>query len=89
VKVFSILPAATEKPQAQAAREIRRDASSLLNHCVGVVVVDRFIVLRLDPIPFYPAVFIGHGSDITDQIFDEHRALVGALRDRFFVRPLQ
>jgi hypothetical protein len=71
-------------------KDVRNDpaSSSLFDHRVGVVVVDRFVVFRLDPVPIDPRVFIGHDRNIADQIFDEDRVIVGPFSDRFFVRPL-
>jgi hypothetical protein len=38
--------------------------SSLLDHRVGIVIVDRFVILCLDAVPIDPGVSIGHDCDI-------------------------
>ena len=59
------------------------------DHRVGVVVVDGLEILRLHAEPFHGLVRLQTRRDISRQILDEDRLVVGTLGDGLLVHPFQ
>src|SRR5690606_27364383 len=85
--------AAAGRPPGGGIVHATSDASiprpGLFDESVCVVVVDGFEVLRLHAVPGDRIVDVGPRGDISDQILDKNRVVVGALGDGLFVWPLQ
>ena len=61
----------------------------LLNHRIGVVIVNRLEVLCLNAIPGDAALLLGRGGNVANEVFDENRIVVSLLGDVLFVGTLQ
>ena len=61
----------------------------LLDIGIRRVVVDGLEIFRFEFVGGDPVVVVQSGSDVSDEVFDEFRVVVGAFGDVFFVWPFQ
>ena len=87
MKVLPNLCAATENLEHEDV--LNRPSSSLLDHGIRIVVMDRFVVFSFDPIPGDARVGIRLDRDAPHQILHEYRMLESPLGHGFFIRAFQ